>query len=94
MVFEEAARLSYQLRQLWPQVSALTPKIPAQFDVSPSNAQTHRLLVQQARPHLSYDQKNALNVTQFLKSRMMFLESVGLRIIWRAKSRTELEWVG
>jgi hypothetical protein len=29
MVFEEAARLSYQLRQLWPQASALTPKAPA-----------------------------------------------------------------
>ena len=43
MVFEEAARLSYQLRQLWPQASALTPKVPAQSDVSPSDAQTHRL---------------------------------------------------
>ncbi|GGX73625.1 hypothetical protein GCM10011309_24630 [Litorimonas cladophorae] len=43
MVFEEAARLSYQLRQLWPQASALTPKVPAPSDVSPPNAQTHRL---------------------------------------------------
>ena len=42
MVFEEAARLSYQLRQLWPQASALTPKAPAQSDVSPPDAQAHR----------------------------------------------------
>jgi hypothetical protein len=42
-VFEEAARLSYQLRQLWPQASALTPKAPAQASVSPKAAQTHRL---------------------------------------------------
>ena len=30
MVFDEAARLSYELRQLWPHASALTPKVPAQ----------------------------------------------------------------
>jgi hypothetical protein len=31
MVFDEAARLSYELRHLWPHASALTPKVPAQF---------------------------------------------------------------
>ena len=46
-VFEEAARLSYQLRQLWPQASALTPKIPAQSALSHADAQTHRLQIQQ-----------------------------------------------
>jgi hypothetical protein len=43
MVFEEAARLSYQLRQLWPQASALTPKAPAPPKFSHSGAQAHRL---------------------------------------------------
>ena len=43
MVFDEAARLSYQLRQLWPQASALTPKAPAPLRFSHQNAQTHRL---------------------------------------------------
>ena len=43
MVFEEAARLSYQLRQLWPQASALTPKAPAPPKFSLLDAQTHRL---------------------------------------------------
>jgi hypothetical protein len=42
-VFEEAARLSYQFRQLWPKASALTPKVPAQSSVSSLNAQAHRL---------------------------------------------------
>jgi hypothetical protein len=42
-VFEEAARLSYQFRQLWPKASALTPKVPAHTDMSLSVAQTHRL---------------------------------------------------
>ena len=55
MVFVEAARLSYQLRQLWPQASALTPKSPAQSDVSRAfrerewhkpDAQLHRLPIQ------------------------------------------------
>ena len=52
MVFEEAARLSYQLGQRWTQASALTPKFPAQALVSSAfrecdlhnkAAQTHRL---------------------------------------------------
>ena len=43
MVFEEAARLSYQLRQLWPQASALTPKAPAPPKFSHPDTQTHRL---------------------------------------------------
>ena len=43
MVFYEAARLSHQLGQRWTQASALTPKVPAQSDVSPPDAQTHRL---------------------------------------------------
>ena len=42
MVFEEAARLSYQLRQLWPQASALTPKAPAPPKFSHPDTQTHR----------------------------------------------------
>ena len=58
MVFEEAARLSYQLRQLWPQASALTPKVPAPSKFSHPNAQTHRLLVQKVSSYLSHDQKN------------------------------------
>ena len=53
VVFEEAARLSYQLRQLWPQASALTPKAPAQSDVSPPDAQTHRLPDQIVSANLS-----------------------------------------
>ena len=44
-VFNEAARLSYQLGQLWPQASALTSKVPAQSALSHANAQTHRLSV-------------------------------------------------
>ena len=43
MVFEEAARLSYQLGQRWTQASALTPKVPAHSEFSHSGAQTHRL---------------------------------------------------
>ena len=31
MVFEEAARLSHQYGQRWTMASALTPKVPAQF---------------------------------------------------------------
>ena len=46
MVFEEAARLSYQLRQLWPQASALTPKVPAPFWLS---HQTLRPIVSRTR---------------------------------------------
>jgi len=41
VVVDEAARLS--LGQRWTQASALTPKVPAQFQVSPQNAQTHCL---------------------------------------------------
>jgi len=43
MVVEEAARLSHQYGQRWTMASALTPKVPAQSDVSPPDAQTHRL---------------------------------------------------
>ncbi|MEP4053420.1 MAG: hypothetical protein ABJN22_14350, partial [Litorimonas sp.] len=42
MVFEEAARLSYELRHLWPHASALTPKAPAHPKFSRFDAQTHR----------------------------------------------------
>jgi hypothetical protein len=41
-VFDEAARLSYQLGQLWPQASALTPKGPAHAALSHAAAQPHR----------------------------------------------------
>jgi len=58
MVFEEAARLSYQLRQLWPQASALTPKVPAPLWLSHQNAQTHRLPNQQMSSYLSHVRKN------------------------------------
>jgi len=80
MVFEEAARLSYQLRQLWPQASALTPKVPAPLWLSHQNAQTHRLLVQQARPHLSYDQKNEFRCSTKPKGADHSLEKRGKRL--------------
>ena len=53
MVFEEAARLSYELGQLWPHASALTPKAPAHSKFSHSDAQTHRPSNQQVSSYLS-----------------------------------------
>jgi hypothetical protein len=73
MVFEEAARLSYQLRQLWPQASALTPKAPAPPKFSHSGAQAHRLRTQIESATLSRDPKNATNLSRVLKPRIMFL---------------------
>ncbi len=46
MVFEETASHKPQSWPTWNHWSALVPKAPAQSDVSPPDAQTHRLLVQ------------------------------------------------
>jgi hypothetical protein len=70
MVFEEAARLSYQLGQLWPQASALTPKVPAPLDVSPTNAQTHRLSNEIESATLSPVRKNLCKVSQVFRAGM------------------------
>ena len=79
MVFEEAARLSYQLRQLWPQASALTPKAPAHSDFSHSGAQTHRPPDQQMSSYLSCVRKNLSTIPQLSESRIILLElSVGV----------------
>ena len=43
IVFEEAASHKPLSSATWTDGSALTPKVPAQSDVSPSDAQTHRL---------------------------------------------------
>ena len=45
MVFEEAASHKPPSSDTWTDGSALTPKVPAPPDVSPSNAQTHRLSI-------------------------------------------------
>jgi len=73
MVFEEAARLSYQLRQLWPQASALTPKVPAPLWLSHQNAQTHRLPNQQMSSYLSHVRKNEFEYgTAFISEDVIF----------------------
>jgi hypothetical protein len=75
MVFEEAARLSYQLRQLWPQASALTPKVPAPLDVSPPNAQTHRLPNEIESATLSPVRKNLCKLSQLLVAGIILFET-------------------
>ena len=48
----------------WTRWSALVPKVPAPVWFSHQNAQTHRLPIQQARPHLSHDRKNICTIAQ------------------------------
>ena len=43
-------------------VWTLARKGPAQSPASAKDAQPHRPLIQQARPHLYYDQKNEFNM--------------------------------
>jgi len=48
--------------------SPLSVKVPAQSAFSHADAQTHRLLVRQARPHLSHYQENEFNMRYKTKS--------------------------
>ena len=53
--------------------STLAVKGPAHTWFSHQAAQPYRPLVRQARPHLSYDQKNEFSVTYVLEVWIMFL---------------------
>ena len=73
MVFEETASFNPRVGPSLNHLSALVSKVPAPPWFSHQNAQTHRPLIQQARPRLSHDQKNEFSLTQVSKSRIMFL---------------------
>ncbi|GGX61152.1 hypothetical protein GCM10011309_08770 [Litorimonas cladophorae] len=74
MVFEEAASHKPPSSDTWTDGSALTSKVPAHSDVSPPNAQTHRLPNEIESATLSPVRKNLFKVSQVLVAGIILLK--------------------
>ena len=74
-VFEEAASHKPPSSDTWTDGSALTPKVPAPLDVSPPNAQTHRLPNEIESATLSPVRKNPCKVSQVWNAGIKFFET-------------------